>query len=211
MYSLANSLQSISFEFFNLVHSMNIPSGTPLKTGLEVSSVDFFALLKEMEKRRTSGYLAIAIAGEYGVEEGTMFFDEGKPVAAFYEYYFFKKTFYGREAFERIVNASASLHGVIDIFELSTDQVHLVLAFNESAISVPTEGDISPRKVIFSKEFEERLKGALLPQTRGGLLKKYKLAGVMDEEKPVSPLKEVSFSEDFLQKLMAKDKKQPQA
>lgn len=186
---------------------MNIPSGTPIKTGLEASAVDFFSLLKELEKRKTSGYLAITTAGEYGVEEGTLFFDEGKPVAAFYEYYYFKKTFYGREAFERVLNASASPHGIIDVFELSTDQVHLVLAFNESAISVPTEGETASRKIIFNKDFEEKLKGAQVPQTRGNLLKKYKLSSVMEEEKPVSPLKEVSFGGDLLGKLMSKDKK----
>jgi len=190
------------------VGKMNIPSGTPLKTGLDVSTVDFFSLLKELEKRKTSGYLAVTTAGNYGVEEGTMFFDEGKPVAAFYEYYYFKKNYYGREAFERVLNASASPHGVMDVFELSTDQVHLVLAFNESAISVPTEGELSTRKIIFNKEFEEKLKGALVPETRGGLLKKYKLASVMNEEQPASPLKELSLQQDFLDKLMAKQKKQ---
>lgn len=190
---------------------MNIPSGTPLKTGLDASSVDFFSLLKELEKRKTSGYLAVTTAGEYGVEEGTMFFDEGKPVAAFYEYYYFKKSFYGSDAFERVINASASPHGIIDVFELSADQVHLVLAFNESAISVPTEGEMVPHKLLFDKQFEEKLKNSQMPETRSGLLKKYKLAGVMAEEKPASPLKEVSFGQDYLEKLVAKegkDKKQ---
>lgn len=186
---------------------MNIPSGTALKTGLDVAAVDFFALLKELEKRRTSGYLAITTAGEYGVEEGTLFFDEGKTVAAFYEYYYFKKTFYGREAFERILNSSAAQHGVLDVFELSMDQVHLVLAFNEAAISVPTDAELAPRKMVFNKDLEEKLKAAQVPETRGGLLKKYKLAGAVAEEKPLSPLKEVSLQQDFLEKLVGKEKK----
>ncbi len=189
---------------------MNIPAGTPLKTGLDVATVDFFSLLKDLGGRKFSGYLALAIAGERGIEEGTMFFDEGKPSAGVYEYYSFKKTFYGKEAFERILNASAAPHGAMDVFELSPDQVHLVLAFNEAAINVPAEGELAPRRIVFSPKYGEALAQAQAPQTRGELLKKYRLSAIAEDEKPPSSassqLREVSFQQDFLEKLVKKEK-----
>jgi len=186
---------------------MNIPSGTPLKTGLSVSSVDFFSLIKELSTRKFSGYLAIAISGKAGVEEGTMFFDDGKPVGAEYEYYFFKKSFYGKQAFERVVNASAAEHGVMDVFELSADQVHLVLAFNEAIIFVPEQSELASRSVAFSQVFEDQVASSQVPVTRASLLRKYNISGVLEkQQKPQAVLREVPMQEDLLEKLVKQEK-----
>ncbi len=183
---------------------MNLPLGTALKTGLDVASVDFFALLKELHDKRFNGYVALAVQGASGIEEGTQLFDEGKPVASFYEYYRINKTLYGHGAFERVLNASAANAGVIEVFELSNEQVHLVVAFNEPAIFVPTETDLRPRQIVFSNSFEEAVRASTLSPTRGELLKKYRLsqADVSTVETGGLSSLPVGKAEDLLEKLV---------
>ena len=59
---------------------MNLPSGTQIKTGIEVSNIDFVALLRELRSKLFNGYLSIAVQGIGGIEEGTVVFDNGKIV-----------------------------------------------------------------------------------------------------------------------------------
>ena len=158
---------------------MNLPSGNPLKMGLDVAVVDFFALLRELGDRKFSGYAAIAVQGKYGIEEGTQVFDDGKPVASFYEYYAFRKMAAGSEAFRRVINASASMKGVIDVVELTNEQVQLAVAFNEAAIYIPSESELKPRKLEFDPMFEEEFKLRSLSPTRDELLKKYNVSGAV--------------------------------
>jgi hypothetical protein len=158
---------------------MNLPSGNALKTGLDVAVIDFFALLRELSDRKFSGYAAIATQGKYGIEEGTQVFDDGKPVASFYEYYAFRKMAVGGDAFKRVLNASTAIKGVIDVVELTNEQVQLAIAFNEAAIYIPSAAELRPRKIEFDPLFEEEFKFQSLSPTRDELLKKYKVSGAV--------------------------------
>jgi len=183
---------------------MNLPSGTPVKTGVDVASVDFPALLRELLRKGFSGYLCIAVQGKGGVEEGTLLFDGKKIAGGFYEYFRYNKVLVGKEAWVRCLNASGALHGVIDMYQLSGEQIELILAFNEQAIWVPSEKEVRELKTIpFSGAFEEQAGGA----PAGGkeaLLKKYKLAQV--KEKPAAPggEEEAGGVDDALQALLEK-------
>lgn len=182
---------------------MNLPAGTPLKTGLDVANVDFYALVKELGKIGFNGYVCIATAGEAGFEEGTLMFDEGKPVASIYEYYKYRKTYFGDDAFKRVLNASAAKDGVVDVFELTKEQVHLVLAFNEKAISVPGAEELAPRKIEWTPQFERQAASSQIPLTRDQLLRKYKLAEVKEQSES-SGLEEVSLEKDPLAQIAGK-------
>ncbi len=153
-----------------------------MKTDLDSASVDFFALVAELGRHRFNGYFAICTSGEGGFEEGTMVFDDGKPVASFYEYYAYRRQYVGEEAFKRVLNAFSNVTGVVDILELSNEQVRLLLAFNERAIMVPAAKDLEPRAVPFSQAFEAEAKSSVVPLTKQELLKKYRLAEI--ERKP---------------------------
>ncbi len=163
---------------------MNLPAGVSVKTAIDSATIDFFALLKELKDKAFNGYITLAVQGLGGIEEGIVVFDNGKIVASFYDYLKYNKQVFGDLAFQRTVNASAAKYGVLDIFQLTNDQVQLILAFNEQAICLPSEGDIKKlRTEEFSPFFEEQVKESAPIGTKGDLLKKFKLGDVEKKEK----------------------------
>ncbi len=164
---------------------MNLPSGKVFKSSLESASTDFIALLEELKKKRFSGYTAISLKGQGGVEEGTLLFDAGRIIGAAYEYYAYAKEFAGEKAFQRILNASASKSGIIDVVELTVEQVHLALAFNEEAVFVPNEDSLKHVKVQqFSPFYEDEVRKAQQAASSEDVGKKYKLYSLTKETAP---------------------------
>ncbi len=180
--------------------SLNLPAGTTVKTAIDVATIEFTSLLKELKEKTFNGYLAITVHGGSGIEEGIVVFDNGKIVATFYEYFKFNKQVMGDAAFQRVMNASAAKQGVIDIFQLTNDQVQLILAFNEQAICLPSDSDIKKLKMNeFSSSFEGQMVGAEKSGSKGELIKKFKLGDV--ERKPKAEIPD-DESEDLLQDLI---------
>ncbi len=183
---------------------MNLPSGTPVKTGIDVASVDFPALLSELLKKSFSGYLCMTIQGTGGIEEGTVLFDGKKIAGSFYEYFKYNKVLMGKDAWARVLNAAGAQHGVIDIYQLSTEQVELILAFNEQAIWVPSEKELRELKTnSFSPALEEAVREAK-PGEKGELLKKYKLAGVREKKAEAKAEEGAEGAEEALKTLLEK-------
>ncbi len=138
---------------------MNLPSGKILKTNLDTSSTDFLALVDELRRKRFNGYVALSIKGQAGVEEGTILVDTGKIVGTTYEYYAFGLELAGEKAFQRMLNAAVCKNGIIDAVELTSEQVHLALAFHEDAVFVPSEESLRHIKLgAFSPFFEEEVR-----------------------------------------------------
>jgi hypothetical protein len=161
---------------------MNLPAGVAVKTGLDVASVDFGSLVKELESKKFDGYVCACVKGYNGLEEGTLVYEEGKIVACFYEYYAHSKTLYGTSAFTRIINASAAKFGVVEIYQLSHEQVQLIIAFNEQAVFVPAQMEAKDWKVPeFSSKYEEQVAQEKAREGKESLLEKYKIAGVQSE------------------------------
>lgn len=171
---------------------MNLPPGTMLKTGLDTATVNFSSLLKELAKKKFNGYVAMVIPGLGGLEEAILVFDEGRAVASSYEYMFYHKSMLGKEAFARVLNASASKSGVIDVIELSNEQVHLLLAFTEAAIYLPTDAELAAPIKEFTYDYEISMRSSQVPATREQLLKKYKLGEAAGSGKD----DEIRFKED---------------
>lgn len=166
-----------------------------MKTGIDVATLDFPALLKELIKKKFSGYACVTIQGKGGLEEGTMVFNGGKPTAAVYEYLKHNKTMFAKEAVSRVFNAAAATYGVVDIYQLTPEQVQLILAFNENAVlsTVLTERDIDASVVTnFSDKLEEEL-GIGIEQTKNV----EKLLSLVEKIKgKSSKLTEISLSSD---------------
>jgi len=139
---------------------LNLPSGLAMKTGIDVATLDFPALIKELIRKKFSGYVCITIQGKGGIEEGTLVFNAGKPTAAVYEYLRYNKAMLAKDAVPRLFNAAAATYGVVDIYQLTPEQVQLILAFNETAVlpTVLTERDVdSFTTTSFSEKFEDEL------------------------------------------------------
>lgn len=172
---------------------MNLPSGVAMKTGIDVVTLDFPALMKELIRKKFSGYACVTIQGGGGIEEGTVIFNAGKPTAAVYEYLRYNKPIFAKDAVPRIFNAAAATYGVVDIYQLTPEQVQLILAFNENAVlpTVLTERDIDGAATTnFSEKFEEELE-----VSREGPKKVEKLLSLMEKIRGKgSRLTEISLS-----------------
>ncbi len=138
---------------------MNLPSGKTLKINLDASSTDLVALIDELRRKRFCGYLAITTKGQTGIEEGTVLIDTGKVVGTTYAYFAFNKELSGERAFQRVLNAASNKTGVIDVIELSAEQVHLALAFHEDAVFVPSDESLRHIKLpSYSPFFEDEVR-----------------------------------------------------
>ncbi|MEM4254981.1 MAG: DUF2226 domain-containing protein [Candidatus Norongarragalinales archaeon] len=164
---------------------LSLPSGKMLNKNVDVSNVDFLKALVQLQRKNFSGYVALCIKGTGGFEEGTVLFDSGKIVGCAYEYYKHDKEFQGPEAFQRILNAAAATTGVMDVVELTPEQVELVLAVNQKMIFVPDQKQLESTSVKeFSPLFEQQLtaqQAGEKPESREQLLKKYKMGGLASE------------------------------
>ncbi|NUN11262.1 DUF2226 domain-containing protein [Candidatus Micrarchaeota archaeon] len=182
---------------------MNLPRGKPLKQGIDLATVNFKSLVKEIKSKNITGYLAIALKGNGGIEEGTIIFDNGKIVGCAYEYYKHEKTFMGKEAFPRVLNAIAAKQGVIDVYTLELEQVHLIFVVNEGMIFTPEENAIEKIKVeSFSPLFEEELKNTAQKKTKEDVLSKYKMGeiGVTTKKEDVFAKISKNIEKDATQK-----------
>src|SRR3989344_7904169 len=102
-----------------------------------------------------SGYIVLTIEGYDGIEEGIIVFKKGNLVAAMYEYLKYGITVLGDLALARFFNA-ASRQGVIDVFDLTQEQVEITFRFNEKAILTKSLkfGDIDR---MIPKQYDEML------------------------------------------------------
>ena len=155
---------------------ISLPRGKMVEKNADLLATDFLKKLVEMQKMGFTGYVALCVKGLSGLEEATVLYDEGKLVGCFYEYYKFNKTFEGREAFQRVLNASAAKNGVFDVIALKTEQVRLVLAVNEKIVFVPAPGQIEHAKVAeFSPLFEQNVTPESEEKVKSDVLKRFKL------------------------------------
>jgi hypothetical protein len=153
-----------------------LPPGQSVKTGIDLAGLDFQGLLKELARKAFTGYLAIMVKGVGGLEEGTLIYDSGKVVACTYEYLRHDKLLFGSDAFVRVANATAAKKGVVDLFQLSADQVKLIAAFNDKMAFSPQDSDMSAFNATdFSPFLEEQVKEQAKPEAREQLLKRLKL------------------------------------
>lgn len=162
---------------------MNLPSGKPVKTGLETSTTDTLKLVEELGQKRFTGYLALCVKGQKGVEEATLLLDSGKIVAAAYEYYAYGRELYGEKAFTRFLNATAAKAGILDIYETSAEQIHLLLAFHEEAVFVPRDEDLRRVKVTaFSVQPESEIEREAMEKKEIDPTRKYQLHALTKDE-----------------------------
>jgi hypothetical protein len=188
---------------------MILPPGQSVKSAIDLASLDFPALLSELAKKKFTGYLAITVKGAGGIEEGTLIYDGGKIVACTYEYLRHNALVLGSGAFPRVVNASAAKKGIVDLFQLTSEQVKLTIAFNEQMVFVPQESDlanINPAE--FSPFFEEQVCGGR-GEDKAQILKRLKLGGAVEKEGegelPPSADKAAPEDYDMFEKLIKKE------
>ena len=61
-------------------------SGKPIKEGMETDTVDFQKLFPTLREHKLTGYVAINIMTNNGMEEAVLLFNAGEIIAANYNY-----------------------------------------------------------------------------------------------------------------------------
>ena len=158
-----------------------------MKTQVDIGTTDVLNVVRELREKRFTGYLALCIKGQKGLEEATLLFDNGKVIGSGYEYYAYSKELFGEKAFQRFLNATAAKNGTLDAFETTLEQLHLVLAFHDEAVFVPQDQHLNRVKVPeFSPLLELEVQKEAPQKTPEDLRKKYKLQAATQEEAPVT-------------------------
>lgn len=109
---------------------MNLPAGVTRVLGKSAKSFDPKKELDDLSAANFSGYVVETLFGESGLEESALLFRQGQGFGSVYEYYGLKQTLQGDDALVHVMNGFLSEHGVLDIVDLSIQQVDLVSAFN---------------------------------------------------------------------------------
>jgi len=148
---------------------MNFPVGAVVSKGELPTNVTTIA--NELGSKKFNGYIVQSVKGEV-VEEGVLFFRDGKISACIVECTSFKQTFKGREAVELFLNQTMG-KGFFQVIELTRSQVDLVEAFDE--ILMVREIALKDLPKLIPVKFEDKFK--LLSQ-ESNVLDKYGLSGL---------------------------------
>lgn len=135
----------------------NLPAGRIVKR-VDLAHASLESVFTALQDKKFTGYAALCCQGKSGLEEGIILFDSGNGVGAHYEYLRLEKEVDGEPAFARCVNAARASAVVLDLVQLTSDQVQDALANNSAALFVSTPQSITNYgEKGFSEEFEKEL------------------------------------------------------
>ena len=110
---------------------LNFPVGTVLHQAVPLKDIDFKKFFAELMAKAFTGYVVVTAEGFAGIEEGVFFFKGGFLCGSVFEFTNFDITFFGNVALQQSFNAAAAEFGIMDVCELSKQQVELIAAFTE--------------------------------------------------------------------------------
>lgn len=177
---------------------MKIAAGKPEEIGVNLKEIKSKDYINDMVNNKFNGYICITIGGKTGVEEGVLFFRNGKILLANYEYFKYNTEFKKEQAAPRVFNALASKTGVLDKFSVTDEQAKLIITLKEDElIGKEIKVQISNN---FSEEFEnEIIKKAIKERgiTKEDILRKYGIASLRATEASKEELMYRSKQEDI--------------
>jgi hypothetical protein len=164
---------------------MDLPVGMPIKEGMDTDNANFRKLFPALGEHSMTGYMALNIITNNGIEEGIVLFQSGDVVAAEYTYLAKGQTVKGTDALVVFMNSCLG-NGRFDIYELTADELRESLEKNKDAVfrKKPTQADLLG---LLPDHFTERVLGGPAPmiraetvRTAGGvsredILKKYNI------------------------------------
>ncbi|MBM3282575.1 MAG: DUF2226 domain-containing protein [Candidatus Diapherotrites archaeon] len=162
---------------------MNLPAGVVRVLGKSVKSFDSKKELEDLSSSSFSGYVVETLFGDLGLEESALVFRQGQGLGCVYEYYGAKQTLLGDDALVHIMNAYSAEHGVLDIVDLSVQQVDLVTAFSP-ALKLTKPISRGQFKSLVKDSFDANLSKSVGPArvadslSKESLFKKFGLAGI---------------------------------
>ena len=128
---------------------MNLPITKPILTNVFLEKVKPSKLILDFSKNLFSGLIFITNDTPFGFEESYIIFDKGKIIGCIYLFDIYDIKKYGSQAFDYCLNCLGSKDGIIDIYELSEDQIKLILLFNEKIKFIKTINKKNSKKKHF--------------------------------------------------------------
>lgn len=110
---------------------MNLPVDEIKEQNLSLKDMNIKKKLVSLLEKKFSGYAILTIDGRSGIEEGALLFRDGEAIGAVFEYLRFGRSLFGDAALLHFLNASKAEFGILDIIGLNSQQIELIIAFNE--------------------------------------------------------------------------------
>jgi len=158
---------------------MNLPISKPIIENVSLDAIDPFKLLFDLNKKQFTGYIYFVVHSLNNFEENILLFLKGNVAGSIYLNNTYNVEIYGKEAFEFSLNNLSYKEGVINIYELSAEQLKLILIFNDKIKFESKFDEKSLLKFKFKYNenlFKERLKNKILNvDLRGDLFNKFNI------------------------------------
>lgn len=143
--------------------ALNFPVGDLVQKLVPVSDFGLNRVL-ELQKGAFSGYAVATIEGVTGIEEGVLFFLDGKVVGSAYTLDNADIVSFGNVALPLFFNCLAAPFGVVDVVSLSRQQIELILALEEK---IQAEESRQGLRSLWNSKYDSSKVSKLLPSKSG--------------------------------------------
>jgi len=110
---------------------MNLPVSKPMVTNVFLDVIEPDKLLLDLNEKKFTGFLYLVTNTEYHFEENLIFFLKGNIAGSIYMNNYYYLELFGKTALNLGFNSLGYKKGILDIYELSSEQLKLVLIFND--------------------------------------------------------------------------------
>jgi hypothetical protein len=122
---------------------MDLPAGMLIKDNMDTKRVDFHKLFPTLRDFKLTGYMALDLLTDNGIEEGYLLYKDGEIIAAEYNYLARGKSKHGTDALKEFMNGCMG-DGKFDVYEIDSAIIKQVREKNEGDVLKykPTEKEI---------------------------------------------------------------------
>lgn len=110
---------------------MNLPVTNPIVKNAPLDKIIPEKLFLDLLDKKFTGYVYLVIEGKYSFEESILVLNAGKIEGAIYVIDGYDVEMYGKDAMDYCLNCYGAKNGKLNIFALTTDQIKLILLFND--------------------------------------------------------------------------------
>jgi hypothetical protein len=110
---------------------MNLPVTNPIVKNVPLDKIIPDKLFLDLLDKKFTGYVYLIIEGKYSFEESILILNAGKIEGAIYLIDGYDTEMFGKEAIDYCLNCYGAKNGRLNIFALTSDQIKLILLFND--------------------------------------------------------------------------------